>query len=317
MRRTLGRSGIEVSAMGLRPRPAVGRARRHGPGVIRATIAAATAATLLLLGVAGCASLAEVIERPSARVVGAELTELSFDRAELTFDVEVDNPNPVGVQLAGIDYELLFEEASFLRGRTAEGISIAAGARSVVRIPVGVGYTELIDSVRSLADRRETDYRLIAGVSVDVPVLGRVRLPLERTGTIPVVRAPRVRVRELRVERLGLRGADLLLRLGVENPNAFGLSLDTLDYALRVNGDLWAATRVSKSAQLAAGGETALALPLSLDFAAMGRSVRDILLGDRTVAYNLSGTLDVATTLDLLPSAELPLSIDGEIGINR
>jgi hypothetical protein len=49
----------------------------------------------------------------------------------------------------------------------------------------------------------------------------------------------------------------------------------------------------------------------------MGRSVRDILLGDRTVAYNLSGTLDVATTLDLLPSAELPLSIDGEIGINR
>jgi LEA14-like dessication related protein len=317
MRRTLGRSGIEVSAMGLRPRPAVGRARRHGPGVIRATIAAATAAALLLLGVAGCASLAEVIERPSARVVGAELTELSFDRAELTFDVEVDNPNPVGVQLAGIDYELLFEEASFLRGRTAEGISIAAGARSVVRIPVGVGYTELIDSVRSLADRRETDYRLIAGVSVDVPVLGRVRLPLERTGTIPVVRAPRVRVRELRVERLGLRGADLLLRLGVENPNAFGLSLDTLDYALRVNGDLWAATRVSKSAQLAAGGETALALPLSLDFAAMGRSVRDILLGDRTVAYNLSGTLDVATTLDLLPSAELPLSIDGEIGINR
>jgi LEA14-like dessication related protein len=303
--------------MGLRPRRAVGRARRHGPGVIRATIAAATAAALLLLGVAGCASLAEVIERPSARVVGAELTELSFDRAELTFDVEVDNPNPVGVQLAGIDYELLFEEASFLRGRTAEGISIAAGARSVVRIPVGVGYTELIDSVRSLADRRETDYRLIAGVSVDVPVLGRVRLPLERTGTIPVVRAPRVRVRELRVERLGLRGADLLLRLGVENPNAFGLSLDTLDYALRVNGDLWAATRVSKSAQLAAGGETALALPLSLDFAAMGRSVRDILLGDRTVAYNLSGTLDVATTLDLLPSAELPLSIDGEIGINR
>jgi LEA14-like dessication related protein len=287
---------------------------RRTPG--RAAALATTAAALAL-AVAGCASLAEVIERPTARVVGAEITTLTFERAELTFEVEVDNPNPVGVRLAGIDYELFFEESSFLRGRTAETLAIAAGERSIVRIPVGIGYTELIDSVRSLTDRRETDYRLAAGVSVEVPVLGTLRLPVERAGTIPVVRPPRVRVRELSLERLGLGGADLVLRLGVANPNAFGLSLDTLDYALRVNGELWGSARVSDRARLAEGGETEITLPVSLDFGAMGRSVRELLLGDGTVAYNLSGSLEVGTTLELLAQAELPLSADGEIRIGR
>jgi LEA14-like dessication related protein len=277
----------------------------------------AATAVLAALLVAGCATLADVIERPTARIVGAEITGLSFDAAELTFDVEIENPNPVGVRLAVIDYELFFDEYSFLRGETEEGLEIAANGTSVVRIPVGIGYTELRDSVRSLADERETAYRFDAGVSVEVPVLGRVRLPIERTGTIPVVRPPRVRVRELRIDRLGFSGADLVLGLSVANPNGFGLSLETLDYALRVNGELWGSARVTERAPIGDGGEAELSIPVSLDFGAMGRSVRNLLLGDGTVAYNLSGSLEVGTTLELLGQATLPLSVDGEIGITR
>jgi LEA14-like dessication related protein len=288
------------------------RRARRWPKVSRVAGVVAVAGVLVT---AGCATLSEIVERPTARVVSGEITSLSFDRAELTFDVEVENPNPVGVRLAGIDYELFFEESSFLRGATDEEIEIAANGSSTVRIPVGVGYTELIESVRSLSDRRETAYRLAAGVSVDVPALGRVRLPVERSGTIPVVRPPRVRVRELSLEGLSLGGADLRLRLGVTNPNAFGLSLQTLDYALRINGEFWGSARISEAAELSEGGERDIAVPITLDFGAMGRSARDLILGRANVAYNLSGTLEVGTTLEMLDTATLPLSLDGEIGI--
>ncbi|MFO7781031.1 MAG: LEA type 2 family protein [Spirochaetia bacterium] len=274
-------------------------------------------AVTVVLITAGCASLSEIVERPTARVVAGEITALSFDRAEITFDVEVANPNPVRVRLAGIDYELFFEESSFLRGATEEELEIAANGTSTVRIPVGVGYAELIESVRSLSDRRETAYRLAAGVSVDVPALGRVRLPVERSGTIPVVRAPRVRVRELSLESLSLSGADLHLHLGVTNPNAFGLSLQTLDYALRINGELWGSALISEPAELSEGGEREITLPVTLDFGAMGRSVRELIVGRGNVAYNLTGTLKVGTTLEMLDTADLPLSLDGEIGITR
>lgn len=275
------------------------------------------AVLLLAAAVSGCASLSDAVRRPTARVTGAEITGLSFDRAEITFDVEVENPNPVGVRLAGIDYELFFEELSFVRGRTDEPLEIAAQERSTVRIPVSVGYTELIDSVQGLADRTETAYRLSAGISVDIPVIGRQRLPVEHTGTIPVVRAPRLRVRELRIDRLGLTGADVILRLAVANPNGFGLSLEELDYALRVNGELWGSARVEERTRLAEGGESEVRIPIRLDFGAMGRSVRELILGDGRVAYNLSGRMDVGTTLELLGQAELPVSLDGEIGLSR
>lgn len=289
------------------------RARRCS-GVSRAAAAVALAGVLFT---AGCASLSEIVERPTARVVAGEITSLSFDRAELTFEVEVTNPNPVRVRLSGIDYELFFEESSFLRGATDEELEIAANGTSTVRIPVGVGYTDLIESVRGLSDRRETAYRLAAGIGVDVPALGRVRLPVERSGTIPVVRPPRVRVRELSLESLGLSGADLRLHLGVTNPNAFGLSLHTLDYALRINGELWGSARITESAELSEGGQGEITVPITLDFGAMGRSARDLILGRADVAYNVSGTLEVGTSLDMLETATLPLSLDGEIGITR
>jgi LEA14-like dessication related protein len=103
----------------------------------------------------------------------------------------------------------------------------------------------------------------------------------------------------------------------VTNPNAFGLSLQTLDYALRINGELWGSARVSESAELSEGDEREITLPVTLDFGAMGRSVRELILGRGNVAYNLSGTLEVGTTLEMLDTADLPLSLDGEIGISR
>ena len=72
-----------------------------------------------------CAELMKIaqqgnIQKPAVRVSSARLAGLSFDKADLIFDIEISNPNSIGVSLAGFDYDLLLNGQSFLKGNQLE-----------------------------------------------------------------------------------------------------------------------------------------------------------------------------------------------------
>ena len=72
---------------------------------------------VMVVGLTGCETvekLAGGIRKPRVKVVGAEVTGLSFEAISLQFDVEVDNPNPIGIEMAGFDYELLMDGSTFI-----------------------------------------------------------------------------------------------------------------------------------------------------------------------------------------------------------
>ncbi len=65
----------------------------------------------LLLFLASCAELSKHAETitPTAKLTGARLANISFDKVDLVFDLEVDNKNPIPLDLAGLDYDFKIE----------------------------------------------------------------------------------------------------------------------------------------------------------------------------------------------------------------
>jgi hypothetical protein len=64
-------------------------------------------------------------------------------------------------------------------------------------------------------------------------------------------------------------------------------------------------------------GTGTVAIPISLDFGQMGGTLYGLLSGDKKLNYNLSGTLDLGTSLPLLSHAELPIDKSGYLEILR
>jgi LEA14-like dessication related protein len=295
------------------------RLHRLSASALRTLILLILMAVFVLLMV-GCDSLRGVVDtihKPEVRIDDTELEALSFSGLTLRFDMEIRNPNPIGISLSGFDYELQIEGTPFVSGEVDEKVTIAARDRSVVPLPVELGFEELVRAIRELEDREEAAYQLSAGFSFDLPVLGRVRIPVSSEGSIPILRVPGLEVRSLRLNSISLAGASLELELELRNRNNFKVFIESLEYRFRVDGRDWASGMRQERVRIGENDAAGLTIPVELDFAAVGGSVYQMILGAEALQYTLEANVDVGTSLRVLKTASLPFEVAGQLGIQR
>ena len=282
----------------------------------RSVILVLVAATLLT----GCESLRRLgltVERPTARLESVSLANLTFREAELDASILVDNPNAVGITLSGLSYRLEIEGSEFIAGDQPKGIAVAAFDESALSLPVRIGFENLFDTYESVRTKDEASYLLEVDLRFDLPILGRVTIPLRREGTMPVVRPPSVRVASLRLDSISIVGARLSLTMAVENPNGFALGLESLDYSFAVQERVWVDGTTRSAQRIPPNGSGELSTEFTLSFAALGRTVRDLLLGDDSIAYAFSANARIDPELELIPTVSFPFDREGEIELRR
>ena len=273
---------------------------------------------LFLLGLfLSCSSMQEMLhaEKPRLSVKEARLTDLTFESLVIALDVKIQNPNPVGLPLQGFDYDLAITGRSFLTGEQNRSMTIPANGENILEIPIGIQFVELYKVFQTLKNRNTAPYRIACGLTFDIPLLGRTRIPISHNGTIPTIQLPSVELAGLKVNDLNFSGADLELRMRLQNPNAFGLSLRGLDYDFLIDGNRWARGTSQRTMSVPRKGTGTIAIPISLDFGQMGGTIYGVLSGNRKLNYSLSGALDLGTTLPLLSHAQLPIEKSGYLEI--
>ena len=254
---------------------------------------------------------------PEVDFVGAKLTGLSFDAADLLFDIKIRNPNSVGLKMAGFDYNFLINDNSFVKGDKRDPLSIAAAGESVVQIPLSLSYVSIYQAFQSLRNQDVSNYQIKVGFSFDIPVLGVVNIPVSKSGEFPLLKLPKVKLAALKLKNLSLTGADLLLGVQLDNPNAFSMLLNGLQYQFEVGGRDWVSGSTEKATQVAEKGQGVIEIPISLNLLEMGTSVYRLLAGDKDLDYQLGGNLDLGTSLPLLGAVSLPFDRSGSIELTR
>ncbi len=179
------------------------------------------------------------LEKPTVRVEQVRLADLNFQSLTLAVDLGIENPNPLAVSLASLEYDLLLDEISFLKGIQDKSIQISAHGQSSLEIPVMLEFENIYKSFQKLKSQDSTEFRLRLGLGFDIPVLGRVKIPLQHEGHLPLLQIPTLQVESLQIEKLGLTSAELLLQLSLFNPNYMQFMLKAMNYDFQVNGKTW------------------------------------------------------------------------------
>jgi LEA14-like dessication related protein len=104
-----------------------------------------------------------------------------------------------------------------------------------------------------------------------------VRLPLSKSGTFPVLRIPKISVRDLDVSSVSLTGASIGLQAGITNPNAFSLGASDLGYELKLGDLAIGGLKVSTAKTVRPGATEAISLRGEVSGA---RLVAQLLKGD-------------------------------------
>ncbi|WP_445666232.1 LEA type 2 family protein [Fodinibius sp. AD559] len=275
-----------------------------------------TCALFLLDGCAALKDLSNSIQKPHLSVENVRVSDFNFEEMELTYDIKVNNPNALSVQMLAYDYNLDINGNALVTGDQKKGLAIEASGASTFHIPMRLNFSEVYRSVQSLQDSEEASYTFLSNLTFDLPALGQTKVPVSKEGRIPLLKTPKISLKDFNVTGISFSSADLNLQLHFDNPNSFGIDVNALKYDLMINGDRWAEGTTLKGTTIKEQGVTVLNIPISLNISEMGMSAYRLLTRGETFDYQIKGDFDLTarhkllgqTTFNFLRSGNLSLS---------
>src|SRR5437660_7020484 len=97
-----------------------------------------------------CANLDTLFQRPTFSFLRMDIAELSFTGAAVMFHFAVDNPNPVGIDLARLAYQLTIDGHALAEGEGAQALHLPGNGTGELALPVSIRYLDFAQSIAAL-----------------------------------------------------------------------------------------------------------------------------------------------------------------------
>ncbi|KAJ4968455.1 hypothetical protein NE237_015156 [Protea cynaroides] len=245
--------------------------------------------------------------KPTADVTGIHIPSINVDKAEIVVDVLVMNPNPVPIPLIDINYLIESDGRKLISGLIPDAGTIHAHGSETVKIPVTLIYDDIKNTYHDVKPGSIIPYRIKVDLIVDVPVFGRLTLPLEKTGEIPIPYKPDVDIEKIHFARFSFEETEAVLHLKLENKNDFDLGLNALDYQVWLSNVNIGGAELTKSAKIDKNGICFIDIPINFRPKDFGSALWDMIRGKGT-GYSMKGNIDVDTPFGAM---KLPISKEG------
>ncbi len=264
----------------------------------------------------GCQSVQDLIggaPKPTAQVIGTSIRGLTLENVVLLFDVEVENPYAVSLPLIDIGYSLTSGGNKVLEGTLKPSGSIPARGKQVLQIPATVPFASLFAALKTLKPGAVVPYIADFNFGVDTPLLGRLNVPLSKSGELPVPAVPQVALTSLDIGKLGLDQISASAKLQIKNTNQFPLDLRKLGVSFALGGIEVGSSNLASPVKLSAGQSATIDVPLAFSPRTVGVGLMNLLRGNQ-IAYKVAGSMEADSRFGAI---SLPFSHIGNTAVTR
>ena len=252
--------------------------------------------------------------KPTVDVAGIHIPSINLEKADIVVDVLVKNPTPIPIPLIDINYLIESDGRKLVSGLIPDAGTIHAHGSETVQIPISLIYDDIKNTHDDIKPGSIIPYKIRVEFIVDVPVFGRLTLPLEKTGEIPIPYKPDIDIEKIRFQRFSFEETVAILHLKLENKNDFDLGLKTLEYEVWLSGMSIGGAELSESTTLAKNGISHFNIPITFKPKDFGSALWDMIRGKGT-GYSMKGHINVDTPFGAM---NLPISKeDGTTSIKK
>jgi LEA14-like dessication related protein len=252
---------------------------------------------LICLTAAGCASLRQLLagafQKPTVRFKNATLQNASLSDATMNLVWELENPNPIGLTLAGLDYKFSVEGKQVVAGTPPTGMNIAASGSSDLTFPANIKFADIVPVIQTFLTKDHAAYRAEGMLGFKTPI-GNIRLPLSYDGQFEVPKIPKIEMAPPRITNLGLTSATVEFPLSVTNQNTYALPIKALAGSIQIAGANVGQISTGNLGDLSPKSARQVTVPLTIHFAQATQAALALRNGSATVAFN--GKVDSGAT---------------------
>jgi len=246
----------------------------------------------LATGITGCAALRNLFntafKKPQFRFKTVNLKNASLTGASIETVWTLDNPNPIGLSLAELDYNFFVEDKQVVAGAPRRGLQIPADGRAELVFPANVKFQDLVPAVGVFLNQDTARYRAEGHIGVKTPI-GVLKFPIRKEGVFEVPKVPQLAFEPPRITHIDLSGATVEIPLRVTNRNSFPLPVGGIAGNLSIGGAKVGTVSTGNLGLLQGKGTQTVSLPVKVNFASALQAANAIRQGRGTLA--LTGNL--------------------------
>jgi LEA14-like dessication related protein len=259
---------------------------------------------LLVVPLSGCALLQQVVQPPEVRFDKARFRAADFEQLGVDLDFRVTNPNPLGARLDGYSIKLVVDGLTLLDGDVDQALDLGAGASTTLTLPATVKWAEIASKIGDVASGEplpdDVPWSAAGSFAVDTAV-GRLNIPFNVGGKLPVLAPPLVVPAAVEVTSATPLGVQLAIGVDVTNPTGRSMHVQQMEHALALNGRAIAAGGVLADGPVAARKTERRTLTVSLSTIEAGVALISALTGGGQVQVGYAGRLNIDTGFGVVP----------------
>ncbi|KAL4565066.1 hypothetical protein LXL04_029148 [Taraxacum kok-saghyz] len=122
--------------------------------------------------------------KPTADVSEIHIPKINLNQCDLIVDVLVTNPNPIPIPLIDINYLIESDGRKLISGLIPDAGTIHAHGSETVQIPLCLIYDDIKNTYEDIQPGSIIPYKVKVDLIADIPVFGRITIPLEKNGEI-------------------------------------------------------------------------------------------------------------------------------------
>ena len=132
--------------------------------------------------------LKEAFRSPKVRVASVALTSDPRDNPKAPWafllTLTVDNPNGYPLNVVQVAYSAVVGGDTISEGDHSSAIRIEASQITTVQVPLAVRPKAFENAIRRALSARRLDYEFNGSVALQAPIVGVVRVPFSKSGTL-------------------------------------------------------------------------------------------------------------------------------------
>lgn len=123
---------------------------------------------IMLISLSGCATLDRFIDPPRLTISGIEVLPTQGFQPRFAVHLNILNPNPIAIPIAGMSYEISLNNYELFNGATSDLSSIPAYEEASVRLELGVDVLRSVGFISELlnGDVQSVNYSIASEIKV-------------------------------------------------------------------------------------------------------------------------------------------------------
>lgn len=198
----------------------------------------------------------QLLDRPAVTFQGKEQKFISFFEAEPVFRFQVENPNPMGLMVKNMTFNLTILDRKFITGISDQGTLIRSASTESVELTLPFNFMDVFDTADGFQKTRYARFDLIGGISV-----GPFFIPYDISGELEIPRIPTVSVASVKIKDRSPGHLRLSITLILENPNPFPTPQGFLEYKTILAGTTLGEGWVTPIGPIDAQGQRRMIIP--------------------------------------------------------